>query len=59
MYMQRKARIDAPGALLHIIVRGIEKKYPSQKPDPRLNRIQLMKEFKYGNATDVPRLLSI
>ncbi len=25
--MPRKARIDAPGALHHIIVRGIERKY--------------------------------
>jgi len=37
MGMPRKARIDAPGALLHIIIRGIERKKIFKDDTDRIN----------------------
>ena len=37
--MPRKARIDAPGALLHIIIRGIERKAIFKEEEPYLKQL--------------------
>ena len=37
--MPRKARIDAPGALQHIIIRGIERKAIFKEEEPYLKQL--------------------
>lgn len=45
MIMPRKARIDAPGALHHVIVRGIERKKIFRSDDDRINFINRLGEL--------------
>ena len=49
--MPRKGRIDAPGALHHIIIRGIEKKVIFRKDKDRVR-------FLSRNLGDVHKIIS-
>ena len=50
--MPRKARIDAPGALHHIIVRGIERKKISRSDSDRKNLFGRLGDLVAETQTD-------
>ena len=50
--MPRKARIDAPGALHHVIVRGIERKKIFRSDSDRNNFVNRLAELIPETQTD-------
>ena len=50
--MPRKSRIDAPGALHHVIIRGIERRKIFRSDDDRLNFVNRLSELVPETKTD-------
>jgi len=50
--MPRKARIDAPGALHHVVIRGIERRKIFRSNDDRLNLVKRLSELVPETKTD-------
>ena len=51
--MPRRARLDAPGTLHHVIVRGIEKRRIVNDVADRKNFVTRLGELSVGTKTDV------
>jgi len=51
--MARQARIDAPGALHHIIIRGIERTALFKDDNERENFLQRLSKGGYGDALTI------
>jgi REP element-mobilizing transposase RayT len=50
--MPRKARIDAPGALHHVVIRGIERRKIFRSDDDRMNLVKRLSELVPETKTD-------
>ena len=51
--MPRKSRIDAPGALHHIIARGIDRGKIFQDPTDKRNFLKRLSEILKGNGNQL------
>ena len=51
--MPRRARLDAPGTLHHVIVRGIEKRRIVNDVADRKNFVKRMGELSIGTKTSI------